>query len=436
MASAKVPVKRVRVDTFTEGGIIGPSLPMLGPVEDGGTIQVETAPGCWGPMITPKFEGGHEVTQAVAIAGAKVGDAVALKIKSIRVTSLATASGTGVPIEGRFKGDPFVSRKCPSCGTENPPTKIEGIGQNAIRCGVCGADATPFKVPNGYTMVFNHEKGIGVTVAQEEANRIAREANKFSSLPGKSKQHCILVFALADIPGVMSRLRPFLGNIGTVPAIDMPASHNAGDVGVFLVGAPHRFAINTEQLESRTDGHMDIDSVREGAILICPVKVDGGGIYVGDMHAMQGDGEIAGHTADVSGEAVFEVHLIKGIKLEGPVLLPPEDDLPYLAKPFRADERRHGESLAKKHRQRSLEKSAPIQIVGTGANLNEATVNGLSRAARLFDMSLDEVKNRATITGAIEIGRLPGVVTVSLLVPLDRLGKLNLAKFVRKQYRI
>ncbi|AOE85232.1 acetamidase [Pseudomonas sp. TCU-HL1] len=41
-------------------------------------------------MITPSFQGGQEVTQAVAIEGAEVGDAVALKIQRMRVTSLAT----------------------------------------------------------------------------------------------------------------------------------------------------------------------------------------------------------------------------------------------------------------------------------------------------------------------------------------------------------
>lgn len=44
--------KAVRVSTYT-GGLVGPSLPMLGPIEDGGTIVAETAPGGWGPMITP-----------------------------------------------------------------------------------------------------------------------------------------------------------------------------------------------------------------------------------------------------------------------------------------------------------------------------------------------------------------------------------------------
>ena len=214
----------IYVDTFTPKGLIGPSIPMLGPIGDGGIIEVETAPGCWGPMITPKFLGGHEVTQPVAIDGAKVGDAIALKIESIKVTSLATASGTDQPIEGRFNGDPFVARKCPNCGTESPSTRVEGIGQEAIRCENCGAEATPFKVSHGYSMVFDHDKGIGITIGPEEAKNIAEKADNFLKLPSKSQQHCILVFSLADIPGVISRLRPFIGNIGTVPAIDMPVS--------------------------------------------------------------------------------------------------------------------------------------------------------------------------------------------------------------------
>jgi len=72
----------------------------------------------------------------------------------------------------------------------------------------------------------------------------------------------------------------------------------------------------------RTDAHMDSDEVREGAILIVPVKVPGAGIYIGDVHAMQGDGEIAGHTTDVSAEVTLDVEVVKGLKLDGPILLP------------------------------------------------------------------------------------------------------------------
>jgi len=282
----------IRVATFT-GGLVGPSLPMLGPLADGGTIIAETAPGCWGPMITPSFRGGHEVTEPVAIEGAEPGDAVVIRIQKVRVTSTATASGTMMPVEGRYTGDPFVARYCPACGTKNPPTRVEGSGPNAIRCAVCGAEVSPFRVANGYTIVFDKARTVGLTVEPRVAKQLAQDARSVMALPQASQQNPIVALCPADIAGAATRLRPFLGNVGTTPAVDMPDSHNAGDFGQFLIGAPHELALTQEQLENaRTDGHMDIDSVREGAILICPVKVAGAGIYVGDAHAMQGDGEI------------------------------------------------------------------------------------------------------------------------------------------------
>ncbi|MFT4794017.1 MAG: acetamidase/formamidase [Paracoccaceae bacterium] len=48
-------------------------------------------------------------------------------------------------------------------------------------------------------------------------------------------------------------------------------------------------------------GQMNIDVVRAGAILVCPVKVKGADVYMGNMHAGQGDGEIAGHIMSVAG---------------------------------------------------------------------------------------------------------------------------------------
>jgi formamidase len=71
------------------------------------------------------------------------------------------------------------------------------------------------------------------------------------------------------MPGTLVRMRPFMGQLGTCPSMAMPDSHNAGDFGAFLVGAPHDYAITAEQLaEHKTDGHMDIDAVRAGAILV------------------------------------------------------------------------------------------------------------------------------------------------------------------------
>ncbi len=431
--SRRIAAERVTVDRFTDG-VLDPAKPMLGPVRDGGTIQGVTAPGCWGPMITPAIRGGHEVTIPVAVEGAEVGDALALTITEMTVTSVATASGTGRALEGRFQGDPFVAAVCPGCGERNPETRIQGIGPESIRCARCGADATPFIFDQGYTIAFDESRTVGVAVPRETAEKIACDADRYAALPEHSIQNPILRFAPHELVGMLARVRPFLGQLGTTPAIAMPDSHNAGDFGQFLINAPHAFGISAEELELRTDGHMDIDAVRAGSVLICPVKVPGGGIYMGDMHALQGDGEIAGHTCDVAGRVTLRVDVLKGLTLDGPILFPLPDDLPPLARPFSESERSKALELAKTYGVEELEASAPISVIGTGENLNAATDNGLQRAATLLKMSVSEVRNRATVNGAIEIGRHPGVVQITFLAPLNKLDDCGLGEIVRRQY--
>lgn len=426
-------MQTVFVNEFTNG-ILDPAQEMLGPVEDGGHIIANTTPGCWGPMITPCIRGGHEVTKPVYVEGAEVGDAIAIRIKSIQVTSIATSSGNDKPVDGRFVGDPFVAVKCPGCGERYPETRIEGTGPEAVRCTKCGTDVTPFIFTNGYTIAFDSSRSIGVTLHKEAAEHIARDGHAYMKTPENSVQNPIVTFAPHDLVGTVARLRPFLGQLGTTPGRPMPDSHNAGDFGQFLVDAPHEYGITREQLEDRTDGHMDINRVREGAVLICPVKVPGGGVYLGDMHAMQGDGEIAGHTTDVAGLVTLQTKVIKGLTIDGPILLPAAEDLPYLALPPTKKEQERAAALAKEWQLKTLEKSLPISFIGTGATLNEATENGLERAAAVLGISVPEVMNRATITGSIEIGRYPGVVTVTFLAPIPYLDKLGLSKMIEDHY--
>ena len=424
----------VFVDTFTDG-TLGPDVQMLGPVADGGHIVVNTTPGCWGPMITPSIRGGHEVCTPVAVEGAKVGDAIAIRIRDIEVTSLATASGNDQTMEGRFNADPYCAPMCAGCGTEWPETRVEGTGPESIRCANCGADATPFTFTNGYTIAFDPTHTVGVTVGEQAAEGFAQDAARMAALPDNSRQNPILLFAPHDIVGMATRLRPFMGQLGTTPSMTMPDSHNAGDFGSFLIGAPHRFAMTASELaQHKTDGHMDIDAVRPGAILVCPVKVDGGGVYLGDMHAMQGDGEIAGHTTDVSGTVTLEVEVIKGLDIDGPVLFPVAEDLPFLARPLTDEERMRALTLARRHGVEALEETVPVSVVGSGPDLNSATDNGLQRAAELLGMSVPEVMNRATVTGAIEIGRHPGVVHVTFRAPMDRLEARGLLSYAREMY--
>jgi acetamidase/formamidase len=423
-------------DRFTDG-FIGPSVEMLGPVDCGGLIVFQTAPGCWGPMITPSIKDGHEVNVPVAVDGANVGDAVVIEIKRVRVSSRAASSGVDEPVEGRFIGSPSVMGLCPGCGMEWPEAVVEGIGLEAIKCRKCGASISPYRMVHGYTMLFDDCRKVGLTVKSDLSRVIAEEASAWSNLPRNSQQVSSLIANCSDIVGLATRVLPFMGQLGTTPSLDIPASRNAGDTSSglrSLAKLSSKLDINEDEMEKAvTDGHLDIDTVREGASLICPVKVDGGGVYAGDMHAQQGDGEIAGHTTDVSGELTVMVNVIGNLLLEGPLLIPRVEDLPPLARPFSEDEFTILENLASEVGV-ELEDNSPIQVIGAGADLNKAVMIGLERASKLFDMSVEEVRNRTTITGGIEVGRLPGIIQVTLKVPDSKLEELGVLEYVKRRY--
>jgi len=426
--------EELEVDAFTLG-LVGPDQEWAGTVADGGTVRTHTPPACWGPMITPEFRGGHEVTRPIRVENAEPGDALVVRIKDVEVTSAATSTGSMAEREGAFGDDPFVDHKCPECGVAWPDSVVEGTGEEAIRCAECGANASSFGFEYGYTVAFDDERTVGVTVDEDGARRLSETAEEAIALPENSRQHPILLYGPDEMPGALGRLRPFIGNIGTTPAREFPDSHNAGDFGQFLIGASHDWGLADEsELEARTDGHMDSNDVRPGATLICPVRVDGAGLYVGDLHANQGDGELSLHTTDVSGRTELEVEVIKDLELGGPILLPNEEDLPHIAKPYTDDEREAGRVVADEYDVDELHDAAPLQIVGSGATINDATENAFDRAGDLLDMTEGEVRGRCTFTGGVEIARLPGVVQLSMLVPMEKLEGVGLAETVRAQY--
>ena len=242
----KVPVHEghptVFVDTFTNG-VLGPSQEMLGPVEDGGHIVVNTAPGCWGPMITPRLRGGHEVARPVAVAGAEPGDAVAIRIKDIVVTSIATASGNDRWIEGRYNGDPYCARRLPSAARRTRRRGWTGSARTPSGAPSAAPTRRRSSSPTATRSRSTRRRRLGVTLPREPAEEIAGDAALLRGAAGELRPAPDPdAFAPHDLVGVVARLRPFMGQLGTSPSIDMPDSHNAGDFGSFLVGAPHDFA--------------------------------------------------------------------------------------------------------------------------------------------------------------------------------------------------
>ena len=313
-------------------------------------------------MITPSIRGGHEVARPVAVAGAEPGDAIAIRLKDIEVTSIATASEATCRPRAASTATRTAPR-LPGVRKEYPETRLEGIGEDSVRCVECGADATPFKFTNGYTIAFDHARRLGVTLPQEAAGSPARR--RYAALPEHSVQNPILAFAPHDLVG----WRPGCAVHGAARHVALhhdPDSHNAGDFGSFLVGAPHEYALTADELaRHRTDGHMDIDAVPRRRHPDLPRQARGRRLH-GDMHALQGDGEIAGHTCDVSGTVSLQVEVIKGLGIDGPLLFPLEEDLPFLARPLSGDERTRAEALAREWGLGELEESAPISVIGSG----------------------------------------------------------------------
>jgi len=93
-------------------------------------------------------------------------------------------------------------------------------------------------------------------------------------------------------------VRPMLGCIATAPqpASETPRTGDSGSYG----------------------GNMDFNDVGEGATVYLPVRVPGALLYLGDAHAVQGDGELNGNALETSMDVEFEVELVPGRSVPGP----------------------------------------------------------------------------------------------------------------------
>src|SRR5258707_4423724 len=63
---------------------------------------------------------------------------------------------------------------------------------------------------------------------------------------------------------------------------------------------------------------MDFNEIVEGATVYLRVSVPGALLYVGDGHAVQGDGELNGNALETSMDVEFTVDVIPGKRIAGP----------------------------------------------------------------------------------------------------------------------
>lgn len=109
-------------------------------------------------------------------------------------------------------------------------------------------------------------------------------------------------------------------NVATFRALDsnfsvkIPLHPFFGCIGVAPAGGEARSSI----VPGEWGGNMDAPEASAGNTVYFPVNVEGALLYVGDGHAAQGDGEVAGTGIEVPLRARMKVSLIKGQRLSWP----------------------------------------------------------------------------------------------------------------------
>jgi acetamidase/formamidase len=110
-------------------------------------------------------------------------------------------------------------------------------------------------------------------------------------------------FASVDETGTRGRL-PLV--VGGDPLVSFPLAPFLGIMGVAVAGdqRPHSVPPGPH------GGNIDINLLTVGSTLYLPVQVDGAGVYVGDPHFAQGDGEVALTAMEASLRATLRIDVV------------------------------------------------------------------------------------------------------------------------------
>lgn len=122
--------------------------------------------------------------------------------------------------------------------------------------------------------------------------------------------------ALYDLPGVISNPDADAKLPFTMP-VSVPVRPHFGVMGV----APPQMDRISSIPPGVFGGNVDNWRLGPGASIAYPVFTEGAGLYVGDPHFAQGDGEICGTAIEASINAKIQVFAIDDISVTAPVLM-------------------------------------------------------------------------------------------------------------------
>ena len=102
--------------------------------------------------------------------------------------------------------------------------------------------------------------------------------------------------------------------VSEITRLEFPAKPMVGCVGV----APAGDFAPTSGPSGSYGGNLDYNEIGEGTLVMLPVYHPGALLFVGDGHALQGDGEPTGTGIETSLDVGFTVHVRKKVALTGP----------------------------------------------------------------------------------------------------------------------
>jgi len=136
-----------------------------------------------------------------------------------------------------------------------------------------------------------------------------------------------------EIPGVRIPMNAFMGTVGTLPGKQEVQAWLARETqlgaagGIALPPQPigarpaavcgpngsHRTECLRTIPPRENGGNMDIKQMVVGTTLLLPCYVDGCGLFVGDVHYAQGDGEVAGTAIEIGAKVTVRTEIRKGM---------------------------------------------------------------------------------------------------------------------------
>jgi formamidase len=143
-----------------------------------------------------------------------------------------------------------------------------------------------------------------------------------------------------QMPGIRVPMAGFMGSVGVLPGAPEVAAWKAREAALVEAGGIALMPEPTGAQPSavcgpggsgaadclrtipprENGGNMDVQAMQVGTTLLLPCFVDGCGLFIGDVHFAQGDGEVSGTAIEIGAEVtvVTEIRKGGGAHIKGP----------------------------------------------------------------------------------------------------------------------